>query len=104
MVGHDRDLEPIGIVDHALVGPGHRARQIGKYHQGHGGRRRRSGLVGGVIRRRMEQGAGHFMPAALLDSQISLSERPAVYERPIVDDEASAPDAIVNAVTARLGQ
>jgi gluconate kinase len=52
----------------------------------------------------MEQGAGHFMPAALLDSQISLSERPAVYERPIVDDVASAPDAIVNAVTARLGQ
>jgi len=59
--------------------------------------------AGGVIRRRMEQRAGHFMPAALLDSQLSLLERPAVDERPIVVDVASAPDAIVNAVLARLG-
>ena len=59
--------------------------------------------AGDVIRRRMEQRAGHFMPAALLDSQLSLLERPAVDERPIVVDVASAPDAIVNAVLARLG-
>lgn len=59
--------------------------------------------AGGVIRRRMEQRAGHFMPAALLDSQLSLLERPAVDERPIVVDVASAPEAIVNTVLARLG-
>jgi gluconate kinase len=59
--------------------------------------------AGGVIRGRMEQRAGHFMPAALLDSQLSLLERPAFDERPIVVDVASAPETIVNAVLARLG-
>jgi gluconokinase len=58
--------------------------------------------AGGVIRQRMEQRAGHFMPTALLDSQLALLERPAVDENPIVVDVAREPDAIVSSVLAAL--
>jgi gluconokinase len=58
--------------------------------------------AGGVIRQRMERRAGHFMPAALLDSQLAILERPAADERPIVVDVASEPEAIVRAILARL--
>lgn len=57
---------------------------------------------GGVVRRRIEQRAGHFMPATLLDSQLALLERPAADERPIVVDVAADPDTIVRAVLAQL--
>jgi gluconokinase len=58
--------------------------------------------AGGVIRQRMEQRAGHFMPAALLDSQLAVLERPAADENPIVVDVASQPDAIVSSILAAL--
>lgn len=57
---------------------------------------------GGVIRGRMERRAGHFMPAALLESQLALLERPGGDERPIVVDVAAEPDAIVRSILARL--
>jgi gluconokinase len=58
--------------------------------------------AGGVIRERMRQRAGHFMPAALLDSQLAILERPAADERPIVVDVASEPEAIVRDILTRL--
>ena len=56
----------------------------------------------GVIRQRMRLRAGHFMPAALLDSQLAILERPAPDERPIVVDVASEPETIVRAILAKL--
>ena len=55
-----------------------------------------------VIRRRMEQRTAHFMPIALLDSQLKLLERPGADERPIVVDVAGNPDSIVDAILAAL--
>ena len=57
----------------------------------------------GLIRKRIEQRAGHFMPAALLDSQLLALERPGPDENAIVVDVSSEPDAIVRAITAALG-
>ena len=51
--------------------------------------------AGDVIRQRMKQRTGHFMPATLLDSQLAILERPAADERPIVVDGAAEPAAIV---------
>jgi len=56
----------------------------------------------GAIRTRVAQRAGHFMPAALLDSQLAVLERPEPDERPIVVDVAGTPDAIVRAILAAL--
>lgn len=56
----------------------------------------------GVIRQRMEQRAGHFMPAALLESQLALLERPTADERPIIADVAREPEAIVRSIVATL--
>ena len=56
----------------------------------------------GVIRARLEQRAGHFMPATLLDSQLALLERPGPDERPVVVDVAGTPDEVVRAILARL--
>lgn len=58
----------------------------------------------GVIPRRLGQRTGHFMPAALLDSQRALLERPTADERPIVIDVASEPEVIVRAIVAALGR
>ena len=55
-----------------------------------------------VVRKRIEQRAGHFMPATLLDSQLALLERPEPDERPIVVDAAADPDAIVRSIRLRL--
>lgn len=57
---------------------------------------------GGVVRKRIEQRAGHFMPATLLDSQLALLERPTPDERPIVVDVAADPDTIVRAILSQL--
>jgi gluconokinase len=57
---------------------------------------------GRVVRKRIEQRAGHFMPATLLDSQVALLERPTADERPVVVDVAAAPDAIVRSILAAL--
>jgi gluconokinase len=56
----------------------------------------------GVIRERMAKRAGHFMPPALLDSQLATLERPTTDERPIVVDVAAEPEAIVGSILARL--
>jgi len=56
-----------------------------------------------VIRKRIEQRAGHFMPATLLDSQLAALERPDPDENAIVVDVSSEPDAIVQAIAAALG-
>jgi gluconokinase len=56
----------------------------------------------GVIRQRLERRTGHFMPPALLESQLALLERPGADERPIVADVAATPDEIVSAVLAAL--
>jgi carbohydrate kinase (thermoresistant glucokinase family) len=56
-----------------------------------------------VIRKRIEQRAGHFMPATLLDSQLAALERPGPDENAIVVDVSPGPDAIVQAIAAALG-
>jgi gluconokinase len=56
-----------------------------------------------LIRKRIEQRAGHFMPATLLDSQLEALERPGPDEDAIVIDVSSEPDAIVREVMAALG-
>lgn len=56
-----------------------------------------------MIRKRIEQRAGHFMPATLLDSQLSALERPGPDENAIVVDVSPEPDAIVRRVMAALG-
>lgn len=47
-----------------------------------------------LIRRRLEERAGHFMPASLLDSQIALLERPMPDENALSIDVAGEPAAI----------
>jgi gluconokinase len=56
-----------------------------------------------VIKKRIEQRAGHFMPATLLDSQLAALERPGPDENAIVVDVSPEPDAIVRRLTAALG-
>jgi len=56
-----------------------------------------------LIRKRIEQRAGHFIPGTLLDSQLAALERPGPDENGIVVDVSSEPDAIVRAITAALG-
>lgn len=56
----------------------------------------------GVIRQRMDRRAEHFMPTALLDSQLALLERPTPDERPIIVDVASEPEAIVRSIVVAL--
>jgi gluconokinase len=55
-----------------------------------------------VIRQRMEQRAGHFMPTTLLESQLALLERPTADERPIIVDVAREPEAIFRTILTRL--
>jgi gluconokinase len=56
-----------------------------------------------LLAERMAGRAGHFMPTALLDSQLATLEEPAPDEQAIPVDVALAPDEIVAAVVARLG-
>jgi gluconokinase len=51
---------------------------------------------------RLSQRAGHFMPAALLESQLATLEPPAPEERAWTFDLADAPETIVAHVVARL--
>lgn len=53
---------------------------------------------------RMSQRDGHFMPAALLDSQLATLEEPADDEEAIPVDVMLRPDEIVEVVTDRLQQ
>ena len=56
-----------------------------------------------LIRRRMAARRGHFMPAALLDSQFSTLEEPSPDENPIVVDIGGSPEKIAREVADRLG-
>ncbi|WP_232632019.1 gluconokinase [Methylobacterium sp. Leaf118] len=57
-----------------------------------------------LIRDRIAGRQGHFMPAALLDSQFAALEPPGPDEDPIIVGIAEGPDAIVAAVATRLGR
>ncbi len=56
-----------------------------------------------LISQRMAARKGHFMPAALLDSQFAALEVPGAEERPIVVDIGPAAGAIVDALVERVG-
>jgi gluconate kinase len=45
---------------------------------------------------------GHFMPAALLDSQFSILEEPSPNENPIAVDIGGQPEKIVGEIAERL--
>ncbi|MBS0560644.1 MAG: 6-phosphogluconolactonase, partial [Proteobacteria bacterium] len=55
-----------------------------------------------LIARRMASRHGHFMPTALLDSQFATLEPPGADEAPIVVGIDGAPEAIVDAIAAKL--
>lgn len=57
---------------------------------------------GGLIEHRMAQRAGHFMPTSLLESQFRTLEEPTPDEGVIAIDIAGTPEAIVDAIVARL--
>jgi gluconokinase len=56
-----------------------------------------------VIRQRIEQRAGHFMPATLLDSQLAVLEPPEPGETAIEVDVSPEPGAIARRIRAALG-
>jgi carbohydrate kinase (thermoresistant glucokinase family) len=55
-----------------------------------------------LIRDRLAARTGHFMPAALLESQLATLEPPTADERPIVTDISPPPEVIAEWVQARL--
>ena len=56
-----------------------------------------------LIGRRMAKRHGHFMPAALLQSQFDTLEEPGPDENPIVVSVAAEPQAIAARIVAELG-
>ncbi len=56
-----------------------------------------------LIAARMAARTGHFMPPALLDSQLATLEPPGPDENPIVADISLGPDAIVSTLVAQIG-
>jgi len=56
----------------------------------------------GVIRQRMGQRVGHYMPASLLDSQLATLEVPGVDEHAWTFDVADSPSVIVAHIVERL--
>ena len=57
-----------------------------------------------LLASRMSQRDGHFMPTALLESQLATLEEPGADEDAIGVDVMLRPDEIVELVTDRLGQ
>ena len=57
-----------------------------------------------LLRERIEQRTGHFMPASQLASQCALLERPTVEEAAIIIDIAPPPETIVRSIREALGQ
>jgi gluconokinase len=57
-----------------------------------------------LLRERLEQRTGHFMPASQLASQCALLERPTVEEAAIIIDIAPPPVTIVRSIMAALGR
>jgi len=55
-----------------------------------------------LIRQRMAQRHGHFMPPVLLDSQFSILEEPSPDENPIVVDIGGQPEEIAREIACRL--
>jgi gluconokinase len=55
-----------------------------------------------LIAQRMSHRAGHFMPAALLESQLATLEAPAPEEQAWTVDLADPPETIVARIVARL--
>jgi len=55
-----------------------------------------------LLRERIEQRTGHFMPASQLASQCALLERPMAEEEAIVVDIAPPPETIVGSIKAAL--
>jgi carbohydrate kinase (thermoresistant glucokinase family) len=55
-----------------------------------------------LIRRRMAERQGHYMPATLLDSQFSILQEPSPDENPIVVDISRRPEEIVEEIACRL--
>jgi gluconokinase len=55
-----------------------------------------------LIAQRMSRRAGHFMPAALLESQLATLEAPAPDEQAWTVDLADPPETIVARIVARL--
>ncbi|MET8252437.1 gluconokinase [Micromonospora sp. NPDC005197] len=56
-----------------------------------------------VIRERLSQRIGHYMPASLLDSQLATLERPQPDEPCLVLDVSLPPDQLVAAAVSGLG-
>ena len=55
-----------------------------------------------TIAKRLRERHGHFMPAALLDSQLDDLEPPTVDERAITVDIAAGPSEVVDEIVAQL--
>ncbi|HEY6223544.1 MAG TPA: gluconokinase [Gemmatimonadales bacterium] len=55
-----------------------------------------------LIRRRLAQRVGHYMPATMLDSQLATLEIPGTDEHALTCDVADAPEAIVTRIVRRL--
>jgi beta-N-acetylhexosaminidase len=55
-----------------------------------------------LLRERIGNRIGHFMPAALLDSQLATLEVPAADERAITTDVAAALDETISSLVARI--
>lgn len=56
-----------------------------------------------LIAQRLAHRTGHYMPPSLLESQFATLEPPAADERAWTMNAEHTPDAIVNAILARLG-
>ena len=55
-----------------------------------------------LLAARMDQRNQHFMPAALLDSQLAILERPQIYEDAVAFDASRSPTDIAKAAAAAL--
>ena len=56
-----------------------------------------------LISQRVSRRRGHFMPAALLQSQFDTLEEPGPEEKPIIVSVAAPPAALVAQIRAELG-
>lgn len=56
-----------------------------------------------LIRDRLDQRVGHYMPASLLDSQVAILEQLGPDESGVVLDLALRPEELISAAVSRLG-
>jgi carbohydrate kinase (thermoresistant glucokinase family) len=56
-----------------------------------------------LIRKRLAERRGHFMPPELLDSQLATLQEPSADERPVVASISGTPDEIAEKIDDRLG-